>query len=137
MNELYEYVEAVIKTDDQSAVLSLISKLEEINDPQMGTLFGCPSNLEYVLKRMINASMSVEEAIKQRSASFLGVVQEAGLLASADHEAIYNFIIDASNYKRHVLKKSECEGFALGRIMILRTLSNSYMDNIDVIENFQ
>lgn len=111
----------------------MICKLEDTHDPQMGTLFGCPTNLEYVLKRLINASLSVDEAIKERSVKCLGLLEGAGLLGSADYEAIYNFVIEVSNYKKHALKKSEGEGFALGRILVLKALFKIFLNNIEAI----
>lgn len=45
-----------------------------------------------------------------------------------DDESVRNFVMDVSNYKKH-LKKNEMEGNAIGRILIVKALKALFLND--------
>ena len=64
MNQLYDLVEACIKSSKSASIYALLEYFKTENNEQKGTLFLCSSTLAYCLKRFINACLSVDAEIK-------------------------------------------------------------------------
>ena len=67
MEHLYDLVEACLKSSEATAFPNLLNYLQTEKTEQKGTLFGCSSHLEYILKRFINGCLSTDPEIKDHA----------------------------------------------------------------------
>lgn len=106
MNELYTLVDSVIKDGPQQDSIQALRKKAKKEDQEMGKQLSIPYNVEYILKRFVNACMSTDPAIRKNASTALSSFSHMFPI-EVEQDKLVDMIIGASNYQKSHNKKSE------------------------------
>jgi hypothetical protein len=101
-------------------------------------LFRVGVNLEYVVKRLISATLARDGGIKFNAYLALSSCTQfvPALMATIDVQVLVDFILAQSSIKKHCEgKASDIQAYAVGKILIFRALRPLLLDNIAVVNH--
>lgn len=105
MNEFYDIVDKVIKNGVQQDLIEALRKKAKKSDQPMGIHLDIPYNVEYIVKRFVNASMSTDSEIRHNASTALRSFSHSFTI-EIDQSKLVKFVIEVSNYKRSGNKKN-------------------------------
>ena len=88
----------------QQHLIDALLKKARKSDQPVGVHLDIPYNVEYIVKRFVNASMSTDPEIRLNASTALRSFVHSFII-EVDQSKLVNFIIDVSNYKRSGNKK--------------------------------
>ena len=133
MNPLYPLVEEALRHSSDRAVADLLHQLAT-NPGENDTPMGCRDNQQYVLTRLASACLSSDPDIKFAASIALEAV--APHLSGLKVRPLLEYVLAQSDYKKHCGgKPSEVEAYAVGRILIVRTLLRVFRNNPEIISS--
>ena len=136
MNEFYETVDQVIKQGLQENSLEALRKKAKKSDQAPGVHLDIPYNVEYIVKRFINASMSTDPEIRNNASTALRSFVHCFII-EVDQSKLVKFIIEASNYKKSGNKKNENEAYATGRILAFKSMASLVKDSVEAFNSLK